>query len=428
MVDAESLADIGRRAGLCAVGVCRADPFVETARVLHQRKRAGLHGGMQFTYRNPLRSTDAGRLVPGAASLIVGALEFSGEAPRCPDDGRPYGRVAAYARADHYRALRTALEAVAAALRGAGHRAAVSADENSLVDRAAAYRAAIGWWGKSANILVPGSGSLVVLGAVVTDAEVAGADPDPQPDGCGSCTRCLEGCPTGAIIAPGTVDARRCLAWLVQDTGLFPPDYRVALGDRLYGCDDCADVCPPNQVRVRLQTRRSPRQFQAATSGASPERHEAAESATSEAAPGRGGRGPASGAWAPLLELLDASDEELLAVFGRWYIPRREPRYLRRNALVVLANTGDRDDPAVRGAVDRALAHDDPLVRAHAVWCARRLGLGLDGLHGRDDPLVRAELARRVPQRAAHPAPERTQPRRVTPPEPEGKLPRQVAP
>ena len=260
-VDAETLAATGRAAGLCAVGVCPAEPFDDVAAVLRERKQAGLHGGMQFTYRNPDRSTDPARLVPGAASLIVGALEYDAGACDPPNREGPHARVAAYARADHYTALRTALEAMAEQLRAAGHRAVVSADENGLVDRAAAHRAAIGWWGKNSNILVPGVGSLVVLGAVVTDAPIAPQDPSSDvADGCGSCRQCLDGCPTGAIIAPGTVDARRCLAWLVQTDGVFDPDYRVALGDRIYGCDDCSDVCPPNRVRVRLTRRgRSPR-------------------------------------------------------------------------------------------------------------------------------------------------------------------------
>ena len=259
----------------------------------------------------------------------------------------------------------------------------VSADENGLVDRAAAHRAAIGWWGKNSNILVPGVGSLVVLGAVVTDAPMAPENPSSGvADGCGSCRQCLDGCPTGAITAPGTVDARRCLAWLVQTDGVFDPDYRVALGDRIYGCDDCSEVCPPNRARVRL-TRRTRAVH---GSGAEPTRKSPPE-------PGRG-------AWVSVLDMLDATDDALMADFGRWYIPRREPRYLRRNALVVLANVGEPSDPRLRAAVDRALGDADPLIRAHAVWCARRLGLALEALSERDDPLVRAELERPVPRRA----------------------------
>ena len=382
-MDFETLAGIGRTAGLCAVGICRADPFTDVALTLRQRKHEGLHAGMQFTYRNPDRSTDPSRLVPGATALVVGALDFHREGGEEPADGRPYGRVAAYAQHDYYRVLRHALESMAQPLRAAGHRAAVTADENWLVDRAAAQRAGLGWWGKNSNILVPGAGSLVVLGSIVTDAPIAPVDPEPAADGCGSCRQCLDGCPTGAIVAPGTIDARRCLAWLVQQEGVFPPEFRVALGARIYGCDDCSDVCPPNRVRVRL-TRRG--------HAAHPHSSEPVSDAPWASH---------SGAWVPVLEMLDASDEELMLRYGRWYIPRRQARYLRRNALVVLGNVGNRSDPGVQSAVDRALAHPDPLVRAHAVWCARRLGLGLECLHGTEDPLVQAELRRAVPPRAA---------------------------
>jgi len=386
---------------LCAVGFCRAEPFAGAAQALHERKQAGMHGGMQFTYRNPDRSTDPARLVPGAAALVVGALEFGAAARDRPGGGSPYARVAAYARADYYTPLRAALEAVADALRAEGHRAVVSADENGLVDRAAAHRAGIGWWGKNSNILLPGQGSLVVLGAVVTDAPLVPADPEPLSDGCGSCRRCLDGCPTGAIVAPGTVDARRCLAWLVQADGVFDPDYRVALGDRIYGCDDCSEVCPPNRVRVRLGRRDGP----GGHSPAEPAPAGEASARTDQPAPSCSARSAqaspsaAGGAWVPVLDLLDSSDEDLIAAFGRWYISRRQPRYLRRNALVVLANVGEPSEPRVRAAVDRALGDPDPLIRAHAVWCARRLGLSLDALTGRGDPLVRAELERPVPPR-----------------------------
>lgn len=368
-ISADALVAVGLRAGLDAVGVCDASPFEASASALHQRKRDGLHGGMQFTYRNPDRSADPARTLPGATALVVGALDFHREAPPEPVGGGPHGRVASYHWVDNYRPLRAGLEEVAEFLRAGGHRAVVSSDENSLVDRAAAHRAGIGWWGKSTNILVRGAGSMVVLGSVITDAPVETAQPEPVSDGCGPCRRCLDDCPTGALVAPGVLDARRCLAWLVQADGVFDPDFRVALGDRLYGCDDCQDACPPNRVRLRR--------------------------------PPRPGREPESEivAWAPLLDVLAAGNRELMERYGRWYIPRRQPRYLRRNALVVLANVGDGTDPRVRAAVDRALDDADPMIRAHAVWCARRLGLGLEALRGADDPMVAAELRRAVPLR-----------------------------
>jgi epoxyqueuosine reductase len=234
------------------------------------------------------------------------------------------------------------------------------------VDREAARRAGIGWYGKNTNLLVPGQGSWFVLGGVVTDAPLPVAS-EPTADGCGACHRCLPACPTGALVAPGVLDARRCLAWLVQAPGVFPVDYRTALGGRLYGCDDCQEVCPENQAAERAALAAGGHGFE----------------------PGPGDRPTVD-----LLELLAAPDEELLARFGRWYIPGREARYLRRNALIALGNTADGHDGAVEAALCRALADADPLVRAHAVWAAHRLGRGdlLAVVADDTDPDVRREL------------------------------------
>jgi epoxyqueuosine reductase len=250
---------------------------------------------------------------------------------------------------------------VAGRLRADGHRARVVADDNGLVDREVAYRAGLGWFGKNANLLLPGEGSWFVLGSVVTTAALAPA-PAPVADGCGACRRCLDGCPTGAIVAPGVVDASRCLAWLVQRAGVFPRRHRRALGDRIYGCDDCQEVCPPN---ARLDRR-------------------------DDAWPAEADHQ----AWVPLVELLEADDATLLARHGRWYIPRREPRWLRRNALVAVGNAADGADPAVAATLARYLASPDPILRAHAVWAARRLGRSdlLVPLADDPDPLVRDEL------------------------------------
>ena len=154
-----------------------------------------------------------------------------------------------YSWIDHYRPLRIALQAVSDHLVAAGWRARVLVDDNALVDRPAAVRAGIGWYGKNSNVLLPGWGSWFVLGSVVTDAPLAEpGSTSAVPDGCGACDRCLTACPTGALGA-GELDARRCLAWLVQAPGVFPREHRVALGDRLYGCDDCQTVCPVNRAR-----------------------------------------------------------------------------------------------------------------------------------------------------------------------------------
>ena len=346
----EELLGLGRSAGLAAVGIASAEVFESARRDLIERRGRGLHGGMQFTFRNPERSTDPRRLLPGARALVVGAWgyrrsENGGPGPSAGGNG-PAGEVATYARRDHYASLRGALEPMASHLRALGWRATVVCDDNALVDRAAAHRAGLGWFGKNSLILLPGLGSWFVLGSVVTDAPLAAsARPDHAAPGagCGSCDRCRTACPTGALVEPGVLDARRCLAWLVQAPGPFPEEYRRALGGRIYGCDECQQVCPIN----RLAARRHP----------PPPAEADAASAVD------------------LLDLLASSDQELLSNYGRWYIPGRDPRYLRRNALIALGNVGERDDPATEGTLRRWMAADDPLIAEHARWAARELGL-----------------------------------------------------
>ena len=177
-------------------------------------------------WRSPTRTRRA-RPIPMPRSRVRGRSS-SGLAPIASRRrhrsrvARPRS-VARYAQRDHYKLLGDGLRAVAAGLKAAGWKARVVVDDNALVDREAAHRAGLGWFGKSANILLPGRGSWFVLGSVVTDAPLDASN-GPVDDGCGSCRRCIDSCPTGAIVAPGVVDARRCLAWLVQSPGVFPKD------------------------------------------------------------------------------------------------------------------------------------------------------------------------------------------------------------
>lgn len=368
---AAHLERIGLAAGLDAVGVATAEPFEETRRTLEQRKAEGLHGGMQFTYRNPQRSTDPRHALPGARSLVVGARSYRRRADEhAVDDARRRGAVARYSWLDHYADLRRALEAMAAELRRAGWQAKVLADDNALVDREAARRAGLGFYGKNTNLLLHGGrGSEFVLGSVVTDAPLPATEPrepggDHRHTGCGTCERCLPACPTGALVEPGVLDARRCLAWLLQAEGDFPPEHREALGGRIYGCDACQDACPPNRLEIR---RRPP-------PPTSVPRATAPEPAPAPAAEPE----PEPEPEVDLVGLLATTDDdELLRRFGRWYIARRQARYLRRNALLALGNVGDPHDEGTRRVIEAHLErHDDPMLQEHAAWAAQRLGLG----------------------------------------------------
>jgi epoxyqueuosine reductase len=389
----DAIVALGLSSGLTAVGIADAGVFEETRSTLFERKGRGLNGDMQFTYRNPERSTDPSRILSGARSLVVGAWSYRHREPQRvpvrflqtdpsgpvapsgspaasdspavsdspaapnphalarpsipsqpPHSSRPAGQVARYARADHYASLRLSLAPIAEHLRGLGWRATVVCDDNALVDRAAAHRAGLGWFGKNSLMLLPEQGSWFVLGTVVTDAPLgptSPSDPAAHAQGCGTCSRCQTACPTGALVEPGVLDARRCLAWLVQAPGSFPEQYRRALGNRIYGCDDCQQVCPIN----RLVDRRDPPQ-----------------EATADEEP-----------WIDLLDLLSSTDEDLMAAHGRWYIADRDPRYLRRNALVALGNVGDGHDLATEQTLRHWLGVRDPMLVEHAQWAAREL-------------------------------------------------------
>lgn len=348
--------------GVTHSGVAPAEVMHEARAALHHRIDHGLADGMQFTFKNPERSTDPSQAVRDARSVFVAARPYLLDDPTRP--GGVQGRVGRYAWVDHYGPLRTGLWQAAEHLRGEGWKAVAFADDNSIVDRAVAHRAGIGWFGKNANLLLPGAGSWFVLGCVVTTAPLPVAD-RPAADGCGSCRRCLDGCPTGAIVAPGVVDAGRCLAWVLQKPGIVPRHLRAAVGDRIYGCDDCQEVCPPS---VRLGPR-----FPA------PPADEPLR------------------AWVAVLPLLTGTDDEVLDQWGRWYLADRDPRWVRRNALVVLGNTPfgtvDADGRAqVAAVLADYVSHRDPVLRAHAVWAAQRLGL--HDLVPRTDPHpdVQAEL------------------------------------
>lgn len=319
----------GRAAGLAGVGVCTTEPFADVERHLREAVASGRSAGMRFTFGTPERSTDVSASFPWARSLVVGAHAYLPEAGTPAADGGQ-GRIARFSVDDHYAPLRSALAAMADLLVDRGHRAAVLSDDSRLVDRAAAVRAGVAWWGKNTMALMPGFGPWILLGSVVTDAVI---DPDePMRRTCGTCEACLPACPTGALVEPGVLDARRCIAYLLQSPADIPEGLRAAVGDRFYGCDDCLDACPPGGQLLQR-------------SGGTPDLPDMAE-------------------------VLEASDEDLLERFGRFYIPERDPAFLRRNALVVLGNT---DDGSRRQVVAAYAESSDPMLREHARWALNRI-------------------------------------------------------
>ena len=359
----DTLTLVAEAAGLDRIGVAAAAPLLRARAEMARRQDAGLVNGLKFTYLKPERSTDPSALVPDARTVIVGARSYD-IAPTDTESDGLRARVARYAWVDHYAELKTSLKAVAGRLRTDGHRAVVFADDNSIVDREVAWLAGIGWYGKNANILVPGAGSFFVLGCIVTTADLPLAEP--VEESCGTCTRCMPACPTGAIPEPGVIDANKCLSWLLQKPGVFPREFRAALHDRIYGCDDCQTACP-------FVRRRAPR----------------APGVTTESG-------------VDVLELLSMDDSGLMERCDRWYVHDRDALWVRRNLLIVLGNIGTASDAGVRAALGRAVVDTHPVIRAHAVWSAARLGLTHLIPTDDTDPMVADEIAN-LPALRVHP-------------------------
>jgi epoxyqueuosine reductase len=322
--------------GLDAVGAAPAEPYEETERHIRERRARGLFADMKFTMARPEVSCHPETLLPDARTVISAALCYYAPGPE-PRPGE--GRLPRYTWHDAYAVLRERLDALGQRL-GGGYRVLV--DANQHVDREAAARSGVGFYGKNTLLITRRHGSWVVLGTLVTDVEI---EPTP-PLGidCGSCTLCIEACPTNALDEPGTLDATRCLSYWTQSSKPVPVEYRAELGDRVYGCDICQDVCPWNR---------------------GVERRRADEPLPEDAEPA-----------VSLVEWLEAEDAELRRRYDRLYVPKNDPRYLRRNALVAVGNFGR---PEHREVLADYATHDDDLLREHAEWALDRLEARCDG-------------------------------------------------
>ncbi len=263
----EHVAALAGRHGLQLVGITDAAPLPEARERMEASVAAGRMARMGWMGgERPSRATTPTAHDPSARSVVVVAASYAGADRDTWDADRralqralapilaasprqPAGRIARYALGtDYHVALRTKLEALAADLRENGLPAGEVAyvDDRPLAERALAARAGVGWIGKNTNLLTHApAGSWVFLGALLTSAELP-ADP-PLRSSCGSCTRCIAGCPTGAIVAPQTIDARRCISYLtIEHPGAFSAWEAAAIGDWIFGCDVCQEVCPVN--------------------------------------------------------------------------------------------------------------------------------------------------------------------------------------
>jgi len=372
----EALKDRARALGFCAVGVTGAEPFVEAESAATTRTAEGLMDGL--TWWSPMRahaSADPRRALPEARSVI--ALAFPHPLPDSssplvggaggedsPGGDGPRGRIAGYALGrDYHEVLLDRMQPLLSMLRDRGYAAKTYVDHGWMLDRAAAARAGLGWLGKNTNLLVSGTGSYVLLAEIVTSAAL---QPDqPLKKSCGSCDACLRVCPTGALIKPGVLDNRRCISfWTIEHRGVIPREIRPLIGEWIFGCDLCQEICPVN------------------ARPAAPD----AEALTAF--------GPVVEPRPRLEELLPLDEETFRARFRQSAVWRTRRSGLLRNVCIALGNVADRRSVP---ALSRALIDNDPLIRGHAAWALGRLGgpaarQGLTLALSRDaDPWVRDE-------------------------------------
>jgi epoxyqueuosine reductase len=321
---------LAQELGLDVVGAAPASAYVETERHIEERKARGLFADMRFTMAQPDVSCHPETLVPGARTVVSAAhCYYVPEPARATGEGR----LARYTWYDGYAVLRERLDELGRRL-GGEYRVLV--DANQHVDREAAARSGVGFYGKNTMLITRRHGSWVVLGTLVTTAVVE-ATPPLELD-CGSCTLCIEACPTGALDEPGVLDSTKCLSYWTQAPASIPEDFRLELADQVYGCDICQDACPWNRG---IEKRRA---HTAAPDDAEPH--------------------------VRLAEWLEEDGKTLTEHYDRLYVPKNDARYLRRNALVALGNSGGQEDLPL---VEPYLSGDDELLREQAMWTVARI-------------------------------------------------------
>ena len=336
-------AAVRRRAlalGFDAVGIARADSVAEAGDRLRVFLGEGRHGTMTWMARRADQRADPRELWAVARSVVVVAANCPPESDPLADTNRPgRGAVATYARGrDYHDAMKRRLKRLGRWLaEEQGAAVKVFVDTAPVMEKPLAERAGLGWQGKHTNLVSRDFGSWLLLGEAFTDLDLT-PDP-PSGDACGSCRRCLDICPTDAFPTPYQLDARRCISYLtIEHKGHIPRPFRAAIGNRVFGCDDCLAVCPWNKYARK-----------AATAALAPRPDLAA----------------------PALRELAALDD---SSFRRWFagspIKRTGRDRFVRNVLIAVGNSGD---PGLSDIPLALLGDASPLVRAMAVWALFRL-------------------------------------------------------
>jgi epoxyqueuosine reductase len=336
----DALANEARALGFDCVGVSGPDAIAQAGRYFHEFIGAGGHGEMDWLAARPERRTDPRGLWPEVRSIIMLGVNYGpDEDPLAILAQRSRGAISVYARGDDYhdlikKRLKTLARWLAAT---SGAEVKVFVDTAAVMEKPLAQAAGLGWQGKHTNLVSREFGSWLFLGAIFTTAELPPDTPDA--DHCGSCRACLDICPTAAFPAPYRLDARRCISYLtIESKGPIPHEFRRAIGNRIYGCDDCLAVCPWNKF---AQTGR-----------------ETKLAARDEL------RAP------DLAELARLDDAAFRARFTKSPVKRIGRDRFIRNVLIAIGNSGE---PDLSIEVERLLDDASPLVRGAAVWALSRL-------------------------------------------------------
>ncbi|MFL6787120.1 MAG: tRNA epoxyqueuosine(34) reductase QueG [Sphingomicrobium sp.] len=330
-----------RELGFSAWGIARADAAPEAGERLREWIAAGNHGEMGWMEARAEQRASPKGLWPEAKSVIALAMSYAPpHDPLALADLKDRGRISVYAQGgDYHKTVKKALKAMGRWLADeAGCELKVFVNTAPVMEKPLSAAAGVGWQGKHSNLLSREHGNWLFLGVIYTTLKL---EPDkPAEPHCGTCTRCIDACPTEAIIAPNLVDARRCISYLtIEHAGPIPHEFREAIGNRIYGCDDCLAVCPWNRFASAAQANK-----------AFAPRPELVAPALKD-----------------LLALDDASFREL---FSGSPIKRIGVNRMIRNCLIAAGNSGD---PALRPAVERHVESEDPVVADAAKWAMERL-------------------------------------------------------
>jgi len=332
----ENIRYIARQVGFDDCRVARAGEAAH-ADVFRQWVADGKYGDMEWLARNLDRRCDPREVVEGARSVLVLALNYLPKEVSAPE-GKIVGRIARYAYSDDYHdVIEPRLREIGDYIDAIGGKQRCYVDTGPVLERDFANEAGLGWSGKSTVQIHRKLGTWFFLGTIITDLEIA---PDkPENDHCGKCTRCIDACPTDAITSPHHMDARRCISYLtIEHKGPIPVEFRRPIGDRIYGCDECLEVCPWNRFAKASREMLFQARDKVFSMG--------------------------------LREFLDLDDVAFRLLFRKSPIKRIKRDPFLRNVCVALGNVGDAEDLP---ALQRAAEQEGALVAEHAEWAIKEI-------------------------------------------------------